>query len=58
MSTKTLLKRRSIHKYINQPVPDEIGLETLENTNWAPSAHNAQPCRFTIVSDRAKQEFS
>jgi len=52
MSIKTLFKqRRSIRKYINQFVPNEFILETLEAASWAPSAHNAQPYRFIIVSD-------
>jgi F420 biosynthesis protein FbiB-like protein len=52
MSIKNVLKhRRSIRKYVNQPVSDGLVFEVLEAARWAPSAHNAQPWRFVIVSD-------
>jgi F420 biosynthesis protein FbiB-like protein len=52
MSAKDVLRqRRSIRKYTNQPVSDKIILEILETASWAPSAHNAQPWRFIVVSD-------
>jgi len=52
MSTKDILKQRqSIRKYTNQPVSDKLILEILETASWAPSAHNAQPWRFIVVSD-------
>jgi F420 biosynthesis protein FbiB-like protein len=47
----TLKQRQSIRKYTNQPVPDKLVLEALEAAKWAPSAHNAQPWRFIVVSD-------
>ncbi len=54
MSIKDLLKqRRSIRKYTSQPIPDTLVLEALEAAGWAPSAHNAQPWRFIVVSDLA-----
>ncbi|MCL1976778.1 MAG: nitroreductase family protein [Candidatus Bathyarchaeota archaeon] len=57
MSTKDLLRqRRSIRRYTNQPVPDRLILKTLEAASWAPSAHNAQPCRFIVVLDRAVKQ--
>ncbi|MCL2642360.1 MAG: nitroreductase family protein [Candidatus Bathyarchaeota archaeon] len=46
-----LKQRRSIRKYTIQPVPDRLILEALEAASWAPSAHNAQPWRFILVSD-------
>lgn len=49
---KDLLKQRqSIRKYTSQPVPDKLILEALEAASWAPSAHNAQPWRFIVISD-------
>ena len=57
MTNKDLIRqRRSIRKYNNQPVSDKLVLETLEAAGYAPSAHNAQPYRFIVVSDtKAKQ---
>jgi F420 biosynthesis protein FbiB-like protein len=60
MLTKNLIKqRRSIRKYTNQPIPDNLVLEALEAASYAPSAHNAQPWRFILVSDKkVKQKLA
>ena len=51
--------RRSIRKYQNKPVSRELIEEVLVAAGWAPSAHNAQPWRFIILTeDRAKKELS
>jgi F420 biosynthesis protein FbiB-like protein len=52
MSVKdTCKQRRSIRKYTKQHVPYKLVLEALEAASMAPSAHNAQPYRFIIISD-------
>jgi F420 biosynthesis protein FbiB-like protein len=57
MSIKDALRqRRSIRKYTSQPVPEKLVFECLEAAGWAPSAHNAQPWRFIIVSDLAVKQ--
>lgn len=57
MSIKeAVAQRRSIRKYASQKVPEALVLEALEAAGWAPSAHNAQPWRFIIVSDVAKKK--
>jgi len=43
--------RRSVRKYLAQPVPQKAIEEVLVAAGWAPSAHNAQPWRFTVVAD-------
>jgi F420 biosynthesis protein FbiB-like protein len=54
MSIKDAIRqRRSIRKYLPKKVPDALVLEILEATGCAPSAHNAQPWRFIVVSDSA-----
>ena len=56
MSIKeAIAQRRSIRKYKAQTVPEALVLEALEAAGWAPSAHNAQPWRFIIISDIAKK---
>lgn len=45
--------RRSIRKYQSKPIPQNLIEEILVATNWAPSAHNAQPWRFIILDDPA-----
>lgn len=47
----TIRNRRSIRKYIQQPIAPEIIKELLDLATWAPSAHNAQPWRFIIITD-------
>ncbi len=47
-----LLKgRRSIRRYEDKPVPDELLTHVLEAGRWAPSASNRQPWTFVIVRD-------
>jgi coenzyme F420-0:L-glutamate ligase/coenzyme F420-1:gamma-L-glutamate ligase len=41
--------RRSIRRYLSQPVPDAVIMELLEAAIWAPSAHNRQPWRMAVV---------
>jgi nitroreductase len=50
--------RRSIRKFRDDPVPDEIIDELLEAGRLAPSGSNLQPWRFIIVkSEEAKREL-
>ena len=44
-------KRRSIRKYASRKVAFALVREVLETAQWAPSAHNAQPWRFVVLSD-------
>ena len=50
--------RRSIRKFRDDPVPDEIIDELLEAGRIAPSGSNLQPWRFVIVkSDEVKKKL-
>jgi nitroreductase len=54
MDALTAIKtRRSIRKYKNKPVPDEVIDQLLEAGMMAPSAGNEQPWHFIVVKDRA-----
>lgn len=44
-------QRRSIRRFRDEPVPDEIIREMLEAARLAPSASNRQPWRFIVVTD-------
>lgn len=46
-------KRRSIRKYSPQQIDAAVVREVLEAARWAPSAHNAQPCRFIVLTNVA-----
>jgi len=45
--------RRSIRKYLDRPVPQRTIEEILDAARWAPSAHNAQPWRLTVLADKS-----
>ncbi len=48
--------RRSIRKYQNKPVPRGSIEEILIAAGWAPSAHNAQPWRFIVLTEEAAKK--
>lgn len=45
-------KRRSIRKYKDKKIPDELVKKILEAGRWAPSAANNQPWRFVVVNKK------
>ncbi|MCK4626092.1 MAG: nitroreductase family protein [Phycisphaerae bacterium] len=47
-----ILSRRSIRKYTDQAVPEEVITELLKAAMSAPSAGNQQPWRFVVIDDR------
>ncbi len=54
-----LAARRSIRRYLPNPVPEEIVHHLLTSATWAPSAHNRQPWRFAVIQTEAiKQELA
>ncbi|MDT8306697.1 MAG: nitroreductase family protein [Anaerolineae bacterium] len=46
---EAIRQRRSIRRYLPDPVPEELLTEVLTAATWAPSAHNRQPWRFAVV---------
>lgn len=46
--------RRSIRKFVDKEVPQEVIRDILEAARWAPSGGNKQPWRFVVTQDRAK----
>lgn len=47
-----IFKRRSIRKFTNQSVPEEIIKQLLQAGMAAPSAGNEQPWQFIIITER------
>ena len=47
-------KRRSIRKFTNDEVDNQLLVELIRLATLAPSAHNRQPWRFMIVKDDKK----
>lgn len=53
MDFSELLKnRRAVRDFQNRDVPLETIREIIQDTTLAPTASNAQPCRFIIIRDR------
>lgn len=48
---EAILTRRSIRRYTNQPVPDELVEKLLRAAMAAPSAGNQQPWHFVVIRD-------
>lgn len=42
--------RRSIRRYLPNPVPQTLIEQILTAAAWAPSAHNRQPWRFAVIT--------
>jgi len=49
-------KRRSVRKYSDRPVADEVIARCLEAARLAPSACNSQPWRFIVVKEPKLKE--
>ncbi len=52
----TIRGRRSVRKYLDQPVPRELLDQVLEAARWAPSPHGRQPWRFVVLT-RAERKL-
>ncbi len=52
-------RRRSVRRYLNQPVERDVLLTCLEAARLAPSAENVQPWRFLVIDEPGvKDRFS
>jgi len=51
---KAILGRRAVRDYQDNAVPDAVIKEILKAGAMAPSAMDAQPCHFIVITDRAK----
>jgi nitroreductase len=49
---EAILSRRSIRRYTDRPVSDDLVTDLLRAAMAAPSAHNQQPWQFVVVKDR------
>ena len=45
-----LLGRRSVRRYLNKKVPEQVIERVLEAARWAPSPHGRQPWRFAVIT--------
>lgn len=51
-----MLKRRSIRKYTDEPIPEEKLEKILQAALLAPTSRNRRPCRFYVVQKRETLE--
>src|SRR5579872_4834055 len=51
-----VLSRRSTRSFTDEPVPDGVLRQLLADSVWAPSPHNSQPWRFTVLTRRPDRE--
>jgi alkylation response protein AidB-like acyl-CoA dehydrogenase/nitroreductase/NAD-dependent dihydropyrimidine dehydrogenase PreA subunit len=50
---RTVLERRSVRNFKDDPVPEPLIRRVLEAGRFAPSAGNHQPWKFVVVTDKA-----
>ena len=50
-----LKSRRSVRKYQPKSIPQELIKGVLTAASWAPSAHNAQPWRFIVLTEASSK---
>jgi nitroreductase len=51
-----IAERRSIRRYLDQPISDALLETLLSAAGWAPSAHNRQPWRFALLRSAAPKD--
>jgi nitroreductase len=49
---EALLTRRSVRRYLDRPVPEDVVRDVLVAAMHAPSADNEQPWQFVVIDDR------
>jgi nitroreductase len=58
-TTKLIQNHRSIRKYTNKPISDEILQSLLTSAQWAPSSHNVQAYSIIVIkSPETKRKLS
>jgi coenzyme F420-0:L-glutamate ligase / coenzyme F420-1:gamma-L-glutamate ligase len=54
--SEAIKQRRSIRKFKKDPIPQETLRRLIETAAYAPSAHNAQPWRFIVLTEPEDKE--
>ena len=49
---EVLNKRRSIRRYLKEPIPPEMVEAILNAVIWSPSSMNSQPWHFTVIDNQ------
>jgi coenzyme F420-0:L-glutamate ligase/coenzyme F420-1:gamma-L-glutamate ligase len=56
--TELVTSRRSIRQFTSDVIDEHTLCELIELARWAPSPHNAQPWRFTILRPTARERLA
>lgn len=51
-SFENIINRRSVRKYGDTPVPDEIIEKMITAASYAPSGKNSQPWHFIVIKNK------
>lgn len=51
-ATEAIMRRRSVRKFTNEPVPPETVMKLIDAAAAAPSAMNLHPARFILMDKR------
>ena len=54
--SELITSRRSVRKYFNKEIPNELIERLLQAAHWAPSGGNMQPWHFYVLRGEAKQK--
>jgi nitroreductase len=54
---RVIQERRSVRKYKNDMVPDEVIVDVIDAARAAPSWANTQVCQYIVVKDQKTKEF-
>ena len=54
---RVIQERRSVRKYKNDMVPDEVIVDIIDAARAAPSWANTQVCQYIVVKDQKTKEF-
>ena len=55
---EAISKRRSIRKFTNAEINDEILIDIIKQATLAPSGHNRQPWQFQIIKGKPKDKIA
>ncbi|MCB0412790.1 MAG: nitroreductase [Bdellovibrionales bacterium] len=50
-------ERRTIHRFLNEPVDTELLSEALDLARWAPNHKNTEPWRFAHIGPEVKEQI-
>jgi nitroreductase len=53
---EAIRSRRSVRKWLDRPVPDDLVKQILDAGRWAPSAGNFQPWAFIVIQNAETKE--